>query len=252
MEKATTSWSVEWRPRIPCVTSFPASSSTSRTKEGALNGCASLDEKSKGGEDEIGENEEEEEEGPGSRRGHSTCEVGRCLVVFGGARAAAPATAKGSTTSSSSSSSTPLAALASSDVWVLDTSPRSWRREHLMQQQHHHHHHHDRHRQWCPGPAPERAATTAVRANEEEEARDKTPPSSSTSDCFGGGSKGLEGSSCAALWFRPALKPDSAAAPSPRKGHSARMLGGAVVVSGGYDDRGSRYNDKDGYELTFT
>jgi hypothetical protein len=30
------------------------------------------------------------------------------------------------------------------------------------------------------------------------------------------------------------------------------MLGGAVVVSGGYGDNGERFSDKEGFELIFT
>ena len=39
--------------------------------------------------------------------------------------------------------------------------------------------------------------------------------------------------------------------PLPRRGGSARMVGGALVVAGGYVADDSRFSDREGHELTF-
>ena len=50
-------------------------------------------------------------------------------------------------------------------------------------------------------------------------------------------------------WRQVKVDDQSDAPPVPRKGHSTKLVGGAVLISGGYDETGGRHDDKKGHEL---
>ena len=50
-------------------------------------------------------------------------------------------------------------------------------------------------------------------------------------------------------WRQAKVDDQSDAPPAPRKGHSTKLVGGAMLISGGYDETGGRHDDKKGHEL---
>ncbi len=63
----------------------------------------------------------------------------------------------------------------------------------------------------------------------------------------GGGGSGGEGRAVG-RWHIPVT---TGIAPAPRRGHSARVVDGRLVLNGGYDERGDRLSDRVSHQLAF-
>ena len=177
--------------------------------------------------------------GPGVRRGHSSFVVGRKLVVFGGA-ADNPESRSGSQSSGGF--------LCENQVWVYDARCAHW---------------------YCPTNMTNNPSIL------EERSLEGQPPSSlqsavgpATTDFSAGAERPSVTIDEPALAREASLSVVSSnevvsnttevwtslqlpATPLPRRGHSARLVCGRLVVSGGYDSEGKRIDDRAVYELCF-